>query len=180
MSVMTCQFNLINGGLMKKFLGSSIVLLSLAAGVSAQGSGAKRPDLNGVWMLNAAESDFGQVPPPKKQSEEITQAGDEMAIAVSIERPETKQRYTLRFQTGGGETGMERLFPPGTPFRILSVKGEWKGAVLVLTERVEFQGTAGTLEARYQLAGGGKKLKKTTHVAMPDGALDTTTVYDRE
>jgi hypothetical protein len=75
---------------------------------------------------------------------------------------------------------MERLFPPGTPFRILSVRGEWKGAVLVLTERVEFQGTAGTLEARYQLAAGGKKLKKTTHVAMPDGSLDTTTVYDRD
>jgi len=58
--------------------------------------------------------------------------------------------------------------------------GAPKGAVLVLTERVEFQGTAGTLEARYQLAAGGRKLKKATHVAMPDGTLDTTTVYDRE
>ena len=165
---------------MRKFLGISVILLSLAAPLRAQSGATKRPDLNGVWRLNAAESDFGQVPPPERQSEEITQAGDEMAIAVSIERPETKQKYTMRFQTGGGETGMERLFPPGTPFRILSVRGEWKGAVLMLTERVEFQGTAGTLEARYQLAAGGKKLKKTTHVAMPDGALDTTTVYDRE
>ena len=165
--------------LMKKFLGISV--LSIAVAVSlAQSPAAKPPDLNGVWRLNAAESDFGEVPPPEKQSEEITQAGEEIAIAVSIERPETKQNYTLRFQTGGGETPMRSFFPEGAPFRILSVRGEWKGAVLVLTERVEFQGTAGTLEARYQLAVGGKKLRKTTHVAMPGGSLDTTTVYDRE
>lgn len=166
---------------MRQLFAGAILTIVLAVGAMAQGGkAAPRPDLNGIWRLNVAESDFGQVPPPLKQSEEITQAGEEMAIAVSIERPETKQNYTLRLQVGGGETGMERLFPAGTPFRILSVKGEWKGAALVVTERVEFQGTAGTLEARYQLAAGGKKLKKTTHVAMPEGTLDTTTVYDRE
>jgi len=161
---------------MKRFLAG--VLMMLCVSVAAQT--ARRPDLNGVWRLNAAESDFGQVPPPVKQSEEVTQAGEEMAIAVSIERPETKQSYTLRFRVSGGETPMERLFPVGAPFRILSVKGEWKGAVLVVTERVQFQGTDGKLEARYQLTAGGKKLKKTTHVEMPDGTLDTTTVYDKE
>lgn len=165
---------------MRRLFAGMMMAITLTAVSMAQGGRTARPDLNGVWRLNVVESDFGQVPPPQKQSEEITQAGEEMAIAVSIERPEIKQSYTLRFQTGGGETGMERLFPAGSPFRILSVKGEWKGAVLVLTERVEFQGTAGTLEARYQLAAGGRKLKKATHVAMPDGTLDTTTVYDRE
>ncbi|HTH53780.1 MAG TPA: hypothetical protein VL495_07510 [Edaphobacter sp.] len=145
-----------------------------------QGAKAGRPDLNGVWQLNVAESDFGQVPPPTKQSEEITQAGEEMAIAISIERPETKQNYTLRFRVGSGETPMESLFPLKAPFRVLSVKGDWVGAALVMTEKVEFQGATGTLEARYQLIAGGKKLKKTTHVVMQEGTLDTTTVYDRE
>jgi hypothetical protein len=166
---------------MRQLFAGVTIMVALAVGAPAQGGkAAPRPDLNGVWRLNAAESDFGQVPPPVKQSEEITQAGEEMAIAVSIERPEMKQSYTLRLQVGGGETGMERLFPAGAPFRILSVRGEWKGAALVVIERVEFQGTAGTLEARYQLTARGKKLKKTTHVTMPDGTLDTTTVYDRE
>jgi hypothetical protein len=165
---------------MREIFAAAVMAAALGAGTWQGGKAAPRPDLNGVWRLNAAESDFGQFPPPVKQSEEITQAGEEMAIAVSIERPETKQNYTLRLQVGGGETPMERLFPVGTPFRILSVKGEWRGAALVVIERVEFQGTAGTLEARYQLAAGGKKLKKTTHVAMPEGKLDTTTVYDRE
>ena len=141
---------------------------------------ASRPDLNGVWKVNIAESDFGQAPPPLRQSETVTQAGEEVAIAVSIEREETKQNYTLRFRTGGGETPMSRLFPEDAPFRILSVKGEWKGAVLVVTERVTFQGAEGTIEARYQLAPGGKKLKKSTHVSMPAGEFDTTTVYDLE
>jgi hypothetical protein len=75
---------------------------------------------------------------------------------------------------------MERLFPADAPFRILSVKGEWKGAVLVVAERVQFQGAEGTLEAKYHLTSAGKKLKKTTHVAMPAGEFETTTVYDRE
>lgn len=169
---------------MKKFLRKPSICVLMVTGFSpllgAQSTRTARPDLNGVWRLNAAESDFGQVPPPTKQSEEITQAGEEVAIAISIERPETKQNYTLRFRVDGGETPMGKLFAPGTPFRILSVKGQWNGAILVVTEQVQFQGANGTLEAKYQLAAGGKKLKKTTHVAMPEGSLDTTTVYNKE
>lgn len=163
---------------MTRFLAVVAVMIVLAGG--APGQKVMRPDLNGVWKLNVAESDFGQVPPPLKQSETVTQAGEEMAIAVLIEREESKQSYTLRFRVGSGETGMESLFPADAPFRILSVKGEWKGAVLVVTERVRFQGADGTVEAKYQLAAGGKKLKKATHVVMPAGEFDTTTVYDRE
>lgn len=159
---------------MKKWCAGMVAAVCLAAGAQA------RPDLNGVWNLDVKESDFGQTPPPLRQSEEVTQAGEEVAIAVLIERPETKQSYTLRFRVGGGETPMARLFPEGAPFRILSVKGEWKGAALVVTEKVQFQGADGALEARYQLVSRGKKLKKETHVTLPDGTFDTTTVYDRE
>ncbi len=155
------------------------LMVMMAVGAAAQHTAA-RPNLNGVWKINIAESDFGQVPPPAKQTETITQAGEEMAIAVQIERPESKQSYTLRFRVGAGETPMGILFPADAPFRILSVKGEWKGAVLVVIERVTFQASEGTVEARYQLAAGGKKLRKTTHVAMPAGEFDTSTVYDRE
>jgi hypothetical protein len=162
---------------MRKLAGVVVCGL-LATGLAAQTHA--HPDLNGVWRLNAAESDFGQVPPPTQQSEEITQAGEEVAISISIVRPETKQSYTMRFQVGGGETLMGGLFAANAPFRIVSVKGEWKGTVLLVTEKVQFQGADGRLEARYQLASEGKKLKKTTHVEMPGGSLDTTTVYDRE
>ena len=163
---------------MARFLAVVAAMIGLAVG--AQGPRSTRPDLNGVWKLNVAESDFGQVPPPLKQSETVTQAGEEMAIAVLIERAESKQSYTLRFRVGSGETPMEMLFPADAPCRIMSVKGDWKGAVLVVTERVRFQGADGTVEAKYQLAASGKKLKKATHVAMPAGEFDTTTVYDRE
>jgi hypothetical protein len=140
---------------------------------------AVRPDLNGVWKVNIAESDFGQAPPPTKQTETITQAGEEMAIEIQIERPEVKQNYTLRFRVGAGQAPIGMLFPDNAPFRILTVKGDWKGPVLTLLERVTFQSAEGTIEAKYQLISG-KKLKKTTHVTMPVGEFDTTTVYDRE
>jgi hypothetical protein len=60
---------------MNRFLGSLIFSLTLlAAWATAQRTPA-RPDLNGVWNLNVTDSDFGQVPPPLKQSETVTQAG---------------------------------------------------------------------------------------------------------
>jgi hypothetical protein len=164
---------------MNRFRIFGTFLIFTALGAVAQRTAA-RPDLNGVWKVNIAESDFGQAPPPEKQTETMTQAGDEMAIAVQIERPEVKQNYTLRFRVGGGETPMSFLFPADAPFRILSVRGEWKGAVLVVVEHVTFQASEGTVEARYQLTTGGRKLRKTTHVTMPAGEFDTTTVYDRE
>ena len=165
---------------MSRFRWIAIFLLLVVAGRAVAQRTTARPDLNGTWRLNIAESDFGQVPPPTRQSEVMTQAGDEMAIAVTIERPESKQSYTLRFRMGGGESRIGMLFAEDAPFRIVSVKGEWKGAVLVVTERVQSQGADGTVEAKYQLASGGKKLRKATHVAMPAGEFDTTTVYDRE
>ena len=165
---------------MSRFRGFAVFLMVLMATDAAAQRTAARPDLNGVWKINIAESDFGQVPPPAKQTETITQAGEEMAVAIQIERPEVKQNYTLRFRVGAGETPMSILFPADAPFRILSVKGEWKGAILVVVERVTFQASEGTVEARYQLVAGGKKLRKTTHVAMPAGEFDTSTVYDRE
>ena len=165
---------------MHRFRGCAIFLLiPVALGAPAQRPPA-RPDLNGVWKVNIPESDFGQVPPPARQAETITQAGEEMAIEVQSERPEVRQNYTLRFRVGAGETPMGILFPANAPFRILSVKGEWRGAVLVVIERVTFQASEGTVQARYQLTNGGRKLKKTTHVTMPAGEFDTTTVYDRE
>jgi hypothetical protein len=140
-----------------------------------------RPNFSGTWALNAAESDFGQAPPPIRQSEVITQAGDEFAIAITLEREQGKQHYTLRFQVGGTEMPMAKgSFPDDSPFRILNVKGEWDGPALVVTEKVSFQGQEGTLKARYSLSADGKVLRKATHISMNEGEFDTKTVYGKQ
>jgi len=140
-----------------------------------------RANLNGNWNLNTAKSDFGQVPPPLRQSESILQAGEEFVVGITLEREEMKQNYTLRFRAGGDAMPLAvGSFPEGAPFRILSVKGEWQGQTLVVTEKVSFQGSDGTLTARYTLSGGGKVLTKQTHVAMSAGEFDTRTVYDKQ
>ena len=131
--------------------------------------------------MNVAASDFGDVPPPVRQVEVVTQAGDEFAIAITIEREEMKQNYTLRFQAGGAEMPLAKgSFAEDAPFRVLSVKGEWQGAVLVITEKVSFQGEEGMLKASYSLSLDGKTLRKATHVSMSAGEFDTKTVYDKE
>lgn len=52
--------------------------------------------------------------------------------------------------------------------------------MLVVTQRVSFQGAEGTLTANYSLSADGKVLQKTTHVAMDAGTFDTKTVYDKQ
>ena len=166
---------------MGKMVWLAVLLVGLAGVGSAQRRAGAKPNLSGEWKLNVAASDFGDVPPPTRQSEVVTQAGDEFAIAITMEREEMKQSYTLRFQAGGAEMPLAKgSFSDEAPFRILGVKGEWHGAVLVVTERVSFQGAEGTLTANYSLSGDGKVLRKTTHVVMDAGAFDTKTVYDKQ
>ena len=90
--------------------------------------GAK-PNLTGEWKLNvAAKSDFGDVPPPTRQSEVVTQAGDEFAIAITMEREEMKQSYGCDSRRSGAEMPLAKgSFSEEAPFRILGVKGEWHG-----------------------------------------------------
>jgi len=52
--------------------------------------------------------------------------------------------------------------------------------VLVVTERVSFQGAEGTVTANYSLSADGKVLRKTTHVAMDAGTFETKTVYGKQ
>ena len=71
---------------MRRFPVFFTVGVVLAVGSAGAQQRVARPDLNGVWKVNVAGSEFGQVPPPEKQSETVTQAGEEMAIAVKIRR----------------------------------------------------------------------------------------------
>ena len=71
-------------------------------------------------------------------------------------------------------------FPDDAQFRIVSVKGEWQGQTLVVTEKVSYQGADGVVTARYTRSGDGKMLTKQTHVSMSVGEFDTRTVYDKQ
>jgi hypothetical protein len=164
-----------------KKMGWLAMLLALAVCGFAQGKAGAKSNLSGQWKLNVAASEFGDVPPPTRQTEVVTQAGDEFAIVITMEREEMKQNYTLRFQAGGAEMPLAKgSFPDDAPFRILGVKGEWQGGVLVVTERVSFQGSEGFITVKYALSGDGKELRKTSHVAMDAGTFDTKTVYDKQ
>ena len=169
---------------MRKISCLALLLVGMAMTGFAQGGrvrAASKPDMNGTWKVNVAQSDFGEAPPPIRQNEVVKQAGDEFAIEITLEREQGKQHYTLRFQVGGGEMPLAKgSFADDAPFRVLSVKGEWQGPVLVVTEKVSFQGEEGTLKASYSLSGDRKVLRKATHVSMSAGEFDTKTVYDKE
>ena len=81
---------------MRKISCLALLLVGVAMTGFAQGRAASKPDMNGTWKVNAAQSDFGEAPPPIRQSEVVKQAGDEFAIEITLEREQGKQHYTLR------------------------------------------------------------------------------------
>ena len=167
-----------------KFLATLIWLLTatpLAFAAQSAPRASGHPNLTGTWTLDVSRSDFGHASPPLRQSESILQAGEEFAIAITLEREEMKQHYTLRFRTGGEAMPLAAgSFPEDAPFRIVSVKGEWQGQTLVVTEKVIYQGADGVVTARYARSGDGKVLTKQTHVSMNVGEFDTRTVYEKQ
>jgi len=58
--------------------------------------------------------------------------------------------------------------------------GRRQGGVLVVTQRVSFEGAEGMVTVNYLLSADGKVLRKTSHVAMDAGTFDTKTVYDKQ
>jgi hypothetical protein len=165
---------------MRTFTSAALLISSLAVAQTRSTSPA-HPNLSGTWNLNSAASDFGQAPPPLRQTEEITQAGEEFANTINLERTEMKQHYTLRFRIGDPPISLAAgSFPDDAPFRIVTVHGEWQGRTLVLTEKISYLGSDGTLTARYTLAANGKSLDKESHVSMSAGEFDTKTVYDKQ
>ena len=56
---------------MKRVLIAALVILTIAAGAVAadkpnKAAASNKPNFSGEWKMNAAKSNFGQVPPPAK------------------------------------------------------------------------------------------------------------------
>ena len=166
---------------MKRMLSVAVVLAGAICAVPQVAFAQAKPNFAGTWTMNIDKSDLGQMPKPKSQVETITQTADAITFAVAADRNELgKQNYTFSAKLDGSETPFPAdVFPPDSPFRILSSKAEWQGSALVITQKTSFQDTAGTLKITYTLSADGKTLTSATHIAFGDAAFDVKTVYDK-
>lgn len=143
-----------------------LALVLLAAQVTG---GASKPDFSGQWVINAAESDFGLIPPPQCRG-----------LKVSHREPELTSEET---RPAGEPCGLTlRYATDGTPITYTANEAKqtarltWAGNALVI-ERSSNDGVMMRIEAT--LSADGKKLTREFSVDSPQGSTTWTYVYDR-
>jgi hypothetical protein len=141
-----------------------IILLSLV-----QGPVVAKPDFSGHWVINAAESDFGLIPPP--QCRGLTLTHREPEFVVEETRPDgTRCGVRVRYTTDGA---LVTYTADGTQRR---ARLTWAGTHLVIV-RTSDDGVTMRIEAT--VSPEGRKLTRAFHVDSPQGSTDWTYVYDR-
>jgi hypothetical protein len=148
---------------------------------SAAQSPAVKPDLTGTWTLDLAKSDYDQIPPPDDETLVFSHNGPTYSIATTSDNERGKEVYTLPFTTDGIEMPTPKgTFSDTATLQYLSTKGEWKGASLVLTQKIIYQSGAGSLKSTFTLSPDGKTLTRMMHISVDQGDFDTTSVYEKQ
>ena len=142
-----------------------IMFVMLAQGIPAPA----KPDFSGQWVINAAESDFGIIPPP--QCRGLTLTHREPEFVVEETRPEGARCGVLvRYTTDGAPVTYT------TNDTLMRARLTWAGTQLVIN-RTSDDGVSMRIEV--SVSPDGKKLTRAYHVESPQGAADWTYVYDR-
>jgi hypothetical protein len=135
------------------------------------------PSLTGTWNLNLAKSDYGDLQGPETRTDVIEQHDGQISETVKAEGRHRKQQYTLTFATDGQATTL----PPGIRMgsvAILSVSARWRGAALIVTQHLKFQGAPLVATNTYTLSDDRNAL--TIAFSLDGGSrTDATFVFDR-
>jgi hypothetical protein len=142
---------------------------------------AVSPNLAGTWNLNLSKSDYDQVPAPSSEILTFTQTGSAFTVATASDNERGKEVYTLPFTTDGTETPTPKgTFSDTATLQYLSTKAEWKGASLVVTQKILYEAAPGTLKSTFTLSADGKTLTRAMHISVDQGEFDTAAVFEKQ
>lgn len=141
-----------------------------------------QPNFSGAWRLNVQKSDFGEVPTPNSETEIIIENGADLKIAVASDADNTgKQTYLLPITIGAAESATPaNTFPTDALYKVLASKAQWQGATLVVDQKMNYQGSNGTVHSVYTLSADGKTLTRQTHYSLDLGEFDVTYIFDKQ
>jgi len=147
------------------FVGLLLCCLTLVA--------ADKPDFSGNWKLNVDKSDFGPMPKPEKADYTIVHKDPEMNVK------------SVAVGSMGEMTNEVKILTDGTEFtntvRGQEVKGtaKWDGKTLVVTQKLEIQGTAITFIQKWTLSDDGKSIVQEVNISTPQGEVAQKAVLDK-
>jgi len=147
------------------FVGLLLCCLTLVA--------ADKPDFSGNWKLNVDKSDFGPMPKPEKADYTIIHKDPEMNVK------------SVAVGSMGEMTNEVKILTDGTEFtntvRGQEVKGtaKWEGKTLVVTQKLEIQGTAITFIQKWTLSDDGKSIVQEVNISTPQGEVAQKAILDK-
>jgi len=134
---------------------------------------ADKPDFSGNWKLNVDKSDFGPMPKPEKADYTIVHKDPEMNVKSTA------------VGSMGEMTNEVKILTDGTEFtntiRGQEVKGtaKWDGKTLVVTQKLEVQGTAITFIQKWTLSDDGKSIVQEVNISTPQGEVAQKAILDK-
>jgi hypothetical protein len=131
---------------MKTLLTATLVL-TMATAVAAA-----KPNFSGDWKMNAAKSDFGQMPAPDSMSQKIAHTDPKLEMHIKQSSQMGDLERDVKYTTDGKEsTNMMRDNPA-----VSVVK--WDGDVLTFETKGKFGDNEFTMKDRWTLSEDGKVL----------------------
>jgi hypothetical protein len=155
---------------MKTFALFGLTLFSTLA-FAAQQAQPAQPNFSGEWKMNAAKSDFGQLPPPTSFVRKIVQAGPSISIVEEQSAAGANSTTTRKLTTDGKAAPLE------LNGMAAACSAAWQGTDLIATTAMEGAGLRFT--DTMSLSADRKTLTSKVHIATPQGEVDVTVVFDR-
>lgn len=136
-------------------------------------SAADKPNFTGQWKLNVEKSNFGPMPAPSSQTLKIEHTDPDVTTTTDQESDQGKMSYVIKYKTDGSEVAND--------IRGAQAKsvGKWEGEAIVVTTKLDFQGTEITLSNTMKMESAGKNMSTVTKIQTPQGEFEQSLVFDK-
>jgi hypothetical protein len=159
---------------MTQLLFAALMLVVATPGWSQGG----RPDFTGKWSLDAAKSDFGQMPPPELLVHQIEHKEPNIKITTT-QKSQAGETTNTRILTTDGKPSTNKIAMMGGEQEVKS-SAKWDGEKLLMTAAFDAQGTAVELNDTWTLSDEGKVLTIVRLAKTPQGDFTVKTVYNKQ
>jgi hypothetical protein len=149
--------------------------IALTLTVAVPAARAQAPNFTGTWEMDAARSNFGQLPAPSKITLTVQQSGTA-----------TMKVTTLASSESGETTTSSDYTIDGKAVTVTSADGpqtnvpKWDGATFLVATKMTRQGADLTMTSRWALSPDGKALTIVRHMTTPMGDVDMKIVFNRK
>jgi hypothetical protein len=159
---------------------ASILLLTFAALPASRPAHAQDalPNFTGKWVLDAAKSDFGPMPPPDSVIHTIDHKEPTIKI-VTAQKSAQGEVTNERTLTTDGKPNVNRL-RMGGPEQDVTSTTKWVGKTLTTVMKAEVQGMALGFNDSWKLSDDGKVLTIVRAITTDQGEFAVTTVFNKQ